>query len=96
MPSDTDIIRKAGRAVGRVQMVNFRNFVKASAIKLNVTGWVKNMKDGSVTMELQGEPQIIEQLVEKIKKGRGRINVENLELADLPVVKEEKEFAIKY
>ena len=96
MPSDTDMIRKAGRAVGRVQMVNFRNFVKASAIKLNVTGWVKNMKDGSVTMELQGEPQIIEQLVEKIKKGRGRINVENLELADLPVVKEEKEFAIKY
>ena len=96
MPSDTDIIRKAGRAVGRVQMVNFRNFVKASAIKLNVTGWVKNMKDGSVTMELQGEPQIIEQLVEKIKKGRGRINVENLELVDLPVVKEEKEFAIKH
>ena len=96
MSSDTDIIRKAGRAVGRVQMVNFRNFVKASAIQLNVTGWVKNMKDGSVTMELQGEPQIIEQLVEKIKKGRGRINVENLELADLPVVKEEKEFAIKH
>lgn len=54
------------------------------------------MKDGSVTMELQGEPQIIEQLVEKIKKGRGRINVENLELVDLPVVKEEKEFAIKH
>ena len=96
MPSDTEIICKAGRAVGRVQRVNFRNFVKASAIKLNVTGWVKNMKDGSVTMELQGEPQIIEQLVEKIKKGRGRINVENLELVDLPVVKEEKEFAIKY
>lgn len=96
MPSDTEIIRKAGRAVGRVQMVNFRNFVKASAIKLNVTGWVKNMKDGSVTMELQGEPQIIEQLVEIIKKGRGRINVENLELADLPVVKEEKGFAIKH
>lgn len=96
MQSDTDILRKAGRAVGRVQGVNFRVFVRNSARALGVTGWVKNMSDGSVTMELQGTAQILGQLIEKIKKGRGRINVTALELADLPVVEGENKFAIRH
>ena len=96
MQSDTDIVRKAGRAVGRVQGVNFRVFVRNSAKILGATGWVKNMSDGSVTMELQGTAQIIEQLIEKIKRGRGRINVTALELVDLPVVEGENRFAIRH
>ncbi len=95
MPSGTEIVRKAGRAVGRVQGVGFRYFVRNSAKILGVTGWVKNMEDGSVKMEMQGEPQIIEQLIEKIKKGRGRIKVSELELSDLPVAEGEKNFAIR-
>ena len=95
MPSDTNLIRKAGRAVGRVQRVFFRRFVQSEARACNVTGWVKNMSDGSVTMELQGEPLIIEQLIERIKKGKGRIRVDSLELSDLPIVEGEKRFAIK-
>ena len=96
MQSDTNIVRKAGRAVGRVQGVGFRFFVRTSAKALGVTGWVKNMSDGSVTMELQGTAQIIEQLIAQIKRGRGRINVTALELADLPVVEGENKFAIRH
>ena len=96
MQSDTNIVRKAGRAVGRVQGVGFRFFVRTSAKALGVTGWVKNMSDGSVTMELQGTAPIIEQLIAQIKRGRGRINVTALELADLPVVKGENKFAIRH
>ena len=97
MQSDIkNIIRKAGRAVGRVQGVCFRAFVRTEAKSLGVTGWVKNMRDGSVTMELQGELLIIEQLIEKIKAGRGRINVTNFEISDLPVLEGENTFAIRY
>ena len=96
MPSDTDIVRKAGRAIGRVQGVGFRAFVRTSAKALGVTGWVKNMSDGSVTMELQGAAQIVEKLIAKIKRGRGRIKVDALELADLPVKEGEKNFAIRH
>ena len=95
MPSDINVVRKAGRAVGRVQRVGFRRFVQAEARAHGVTGWVKNMKDSSVTMELQGEAPIVEELIERIKKGRGRINVTSLELSDLPIVEGEKGFAIK-
>lgn len=96
MQSDTKIVRKAGRAEGRVQGVGFRAFVQSSAKALNITGWVKNMSDGSVTMELQGEDQIIEQLIEKIKQGRRRIKVTSFEISDLPFVEGEKGFAIRH
>ncbi|MBR4904484.1 MAG: acylphosphatase [Selenomonadaceae bacterium] len=96
MPSDTEnIVRKAGRAVGRVQGVGFRVFVRNSAKDCGVTGWVKNMNDGSVTMELQGASAVIETLIDKIKTGRGRIKVNEFELSDLPVVEGEKSFAIR-
>ena len=88
-------IRKAGRIEGRVQGVGCRFFIQSNAKSMGITGWVKNMSDGSVTMELQGEPAILETLIDKIKTGRGRIKVSELELSDLPVAEGEKSFAIR-
>ena len=89
-------IRKAGRAVGRVQGVGFRFFVQSNAKSFGITGWVKNMSDGSVTMELQGELQTVERLIAKIKRGNDWIKVTDFEESDLPVVKGENTFAIRY
>ena len=89
-------IRKAGRAVGRVQGVGFRFFVQSNAKSFGITGWVKNMSDGSVTMELQGETQTVERLIAKIKRGNDWIKVTDFEESDLPVVKGENTFAIRY
>lgn len=89
-------IRKAGRAEGRVQGVGFRFFVQSNAKTFGITGWVKNMSDGSVTMELQGEPETVERLIAKIKKGNDWIKVTNFEESDLPVVAGENKFAIRY
>ena len=89
-------IRKAGRAEGRVQGVGFRFFVQSNAKAMGITGWVKNMSDGSVTMELQGEPQIVERLIAKIQRGNDWIKVTNFTQSDLPVVAGENKFAIRY
>ena len=89
-------VRVAGRAEGRVQGVGFRFFVQSSAKALGITGWVKNMSDGSVTMELQGEPQIVERLIAKIKRGNDWIKVTAFESSELPVVAGEDKFAIRY
>ena len=96
MQSDTDIVRKAGRAEGRVQGVGFRFFVRTSAKSLGVTGWVKNMSDGSVTMELQGEAAVVERLIAKIKRGNDWIKVTNFTEDNLPVVEGENKFAIRH
>lgn len=89
-------VRKACRIEGRVQGVGCRFFVQSNAKSLGITGWVKNMSDGSVTMELQGESEIVARLIAKIKRGNDWIKVTACDESELPVVKGENTFAIRY
>jgi len=54
---------------GRVQMVMMRDFVQRSARKLGVTGYVKNLSDGTVEVVAQGERAVLENLLEQLHKG---------------------------
>ena len=47
-------IRRRFSYVGRVQAVGFRFTVDGCAREAGVTGWVRNMEDGSVMCEAQG------------------------------------------
>lgn len=89
-------VRRAVNVVGRVQGVGFRMFVQQTALKLLVTGWVKNESDGSVSMEIQAEPAVLDKLIETIKKGNGISKVLKMTSEDLPVVKGENKFAVTY
>ena len=51
---NTKIIRKHFFFKGRVQGVGFRYRAQNAASLYSVTGWVKNLYDGSVEMEAQG------------------------------------------
>ena len=42
-------------AHGAVQGVGFRSFVAAAALRLGVSGYVKNLQDGSVEIVAEGE-----------------------------------------
>ncbi|MCR5834274.1 MAG: acylphosphatase [Selenomonadaceae bacterium] len=92
----SNAVRKACRIVGRVQGVGCRFFVQSNAKNYKVTGWVKNMSDGAVTMELQGDAQSVDKLIAKIKLGNDWIKVNECEVNDLPVVANENTFAIRY
>jgi acylphosphatase len=54
---------------GFVQGVGYRRFVRHHALKLNLTGWVKNLADNRVEVFLQGRTQDIEKMIEILKKG---------------------------
>ena len=54
---------------GRVQGVGFRFFCTMNARTLDLTGWVRNMDNGMVEMEVQGEESSIEKFIRNIKKG---------------------------
>lgn len=54
---------------GFVQGVGFRRFVKHHAVKLGLTGWVKNLADNRVEAVLQGRIQDIEEMIKICKQG---------------------------
>jgi acylphosphatase len=54
---------------GKVQGVFFRDFTRENALKLGLTGWVRNVSDGRVESIVEGEKERILQLIEKLKQG---------------------------
>ena len=64
------MIRKHIRFWGRVQGVGFRYRAYHAANSVGATGWVRNEYDGSVTMEIQGTEEQIDQVILMIEKGR--------------------------
>ncbi len=91
-----ELIRCFGKAKGRVQGVGFRFFVQQNAIELGLTGWVRNMDDGTVTMEIQGRQDKINALEQRIRKGNYFIKVKDIQLQGRETVIGEKRFDISY
>ncbi len=65
---------------GKVQGVWYRDFVKKNAIALFLSGWVKNNPDGTVSAAVQGEEEIINQLIDKLKIGPPLSKVEDVKV----------------
>lgn len=67
------------RIVGEVQGVGFRNFAVRKARPLGLSGYVQNLRDGSVRAEIEGERTQIEKFLDTLKaKSPGQI--ENMEV----------------
>ena len=49
-------VRRRYSIEGQVQGVGFRYRARYAAQSLELTGWVQNEDDGSVTLEVQGSP----------------------------------------
>lgn len=63
---------------GRVQMVMFRDFTQRKARSLGVSGWVKNLPDGTVEVLSQGERPALEELLRKLRRGPILARVEDV------------------
>ena len=64
---------------GNVQGVFFRQHIKEYAEKLNVKGYVKNLKDGSVEMIAISDKQTLQTLLDQIIKKPGQGSISNIE-----------------
>lgn len=90
------MIRVRLRFTGRVQGVGFRYFAQMNASQFHVTGWVKNMDDGSVTAEAQGTQKQLEDFIQAMKHGHRFMRVDNVTAEGCPVSEGEKDFRVKY
>ena len=69
MMDQSDDQRLHARVTGRVQGVGFRYFVVTEAAGLDLTGWVRNRRDGSVEVLAEGQRGKLQALVLALKRG---------------------------
>jgi acylphosphatase len=65
---------------GRVQRIGYRGVVEEVARKLNITGFVENLKPYDVRIVAEGEDEDIDKFIERIKIRKFPIDVEDLEV----------------
>jgi acylphosphatase len=83
------------KVTGRVQGVGFRWFVKQTANQMKLTGWVQNQWDGSVTMEVQGQEEVLAGFQNALRYDHPYANVETLLALARTVIDDEKAFYIR-
>lgn len=80
----TKRIRKHIIFYGRVQGVGFRYRAEYVAENYGVTGWVRNLYDGSVEMEAEGTERGIDDMIIAIEKGT-YIEIQDMSVKTIPV-----------
>ncbi len=82
------------RITGFVQGVGFRHFVRSKANEFGLTGWTRNLPDGSVEAVFQGDKNSIEKIIKLCKKGPFLSEVEDMQVEWDSVVDKFEEFMI--
>jgi len=63
---------------GIVQGVNFRYYTQREANKYGLTGWVRNLPDGSVAALFEGEEEKVEAMIQWCRHGPPSAHVTEL------------------
>lgn len=69
---------------GRVQGVGFRFTVKHVARGYEVTGWVRNLDDGRVELQVQGEEPEVEGFLEGIAESVLKSHIRKVDVHPIP------------
>ncbi|MEZ0323738.1 MAG: acylphosphatase [Hydrogenothermaceae bacterium] len=81
---------------GVVQGVGFRKFVKAKAQELGLKGFVRNLPDGTVEVEAEGDREVLEQLLKYIHQGPPKATVDKVDYKFLDKDGGYNDFEIRY
>lgn len=69
MPDGASAIRRIVRVSGRVQGVGFRWATQSRARELGVLGTVRNLLDGTVEADVEGDPRAVEEMLAWLAHG---------------------------
>ena len=78
---------------GEVQHVGLRYTALYLCRGLGLTGWVKNLPDGRVELEVQGEVSKLRQFY-MLLKSQPPIHISHADIAEVPVVSGERSFSV--
>lgn len=67
---------------GYVQGVGYRHFARRAALRLRLSGWVRNRPDGTVEALISGPPDAIERMLAELRRGPLGSDVRSVRLAE--------------
>jgi acylphosphatase len=67
---------------GRVQGVGFRFFAEETAAVEGLFGWVRNLPDGRVEIEAEGEAEAVERFERHVRHGPPAARVEGVQVLE--------------
>ncbi len=79
---------------GKVQGVYFRDSTREQALKLGITGWVRNLPDGRVEAVFQGEEDKLKKMLEWCWQGSPMSRVDDVYVEDMVGEQEFSDFLI--
>lgn len=88
-------IRANVQVFGRVQGVCYRHLILQTAAELGITGWVRNIHNGSVEAVFEGEESVVEKMIELCKKGPTMARVSRIDVDRQPFLGSFDTFKIK-
>ena len=68
---------------GRVQMVWYRDWTVETARGLDLSGWVRNLPDGTVEAQLQGEASAVARMIEAMHDGPPKASVTHIDVSEI-------------
>ncbi len=81
MAQDKTLVRRVV-VEGFVQGIGYRDFVRRAALRLRVSGWVRNRADGTVEAVIEGAPADVEAMLAEMRRGPRGAMVTRLRLAE--------------
>ena len=75
---------------GRVQGVGYRDWAIETGLRLGLTGWVRNRRDGAVEALIVGEESAVGQMIEACRRGPSLARVDEIDVepVDLDILPE--------
>lgn len=67
-------------AQGRVQGVGFRMFLQSQATRHGLSGWVRNLPDGRIETEVEGNAVLVDEFIQAVKRGPSLARVQDIEV----------------
>lgn len=67
-------------AQGRVQGVGFRMFLQSQATRHGLSGWVRNLPDGRIETEVEGNAVLVDEFIQAVKHGPSLARVQDIEV----------------
>jgi acylphosphatase len=67
---------------GFVQGVGYRDFARRAALRLRISGWVRNRVDGTVEAMISGAPDAVEAMLAELRRGPRGAQVRSVRLTE--------------